>query len=131
MVAQFSGGEELDRLSRSVGVSSLRVLTPQMNDLVNDFQNHPEAQKWWAEFKDHTLRITRQYRGREDIEKYRDMFNRGFRIFQQHRPKIDKTLDRMNVVLENIANDEMVMRLRESMAALSDDLFWQDADGNR
>jgi hypothetical protein len=37
----------------------------------------------------------------------------------------------MNVVITNVANDKLVARLRESLAALSDDLFWQDQQGNR
>jgi len=119
IVAQFSGGEELDRLTRSV------------NNLVNKLQNNPEAQKWWSEFRDHTLSITKNYHGRADVDKYRDMFHRGFKIFKEHKTKINHVIDRMNVVLNNIANDEMVLRLRESLATLSDDLFWQDQEGNR
>jgi len=33
--------------------------------------------------------------------------------------------------LNNIANDEYILKLRESLGAISDDLYWQDKDGNR
>jgi len=119
LVAQFSGEEAMDKLTRS------------MNNLIESLRNNNEAREWWSEFKDHTLHITEHYKGKEDIDKYRDIFQKGFRVFQQHKPRINRVIDRMNVVVTNMANDELVMRLRESLSAVSDDLFWQDMDGNR
>lgn len=94
-------------------------------------ENNPEAQKWWSDFRDHTLNMVKNYKGRQDIDKYRDMFHQGFQIFRDYKPKLNRIIDRMNVVVSNIANDELVLRLRESLSALSDDLFWQDQEGNR
>lgn len=119
LVAQFSGEEELDRLTRSI------------NGLIAKLQNNSDALNWWAEFRDHTLHITGNYRGKEDLDKYRDIFRNGFKIFREHKSKIGHIIERMNIVISNIANDKLILRLRESLAALSDDLFWQDQDGNR
>lgn len=75
--------------------------------------------------------MTRNYKGKQDIDKYRELFHSGIHIFREYRPKLNKIIDRMNVVMDNIANDQFIARLRESLATLSDDLFWQDQDGNR
>jgi hypothetical protein len=118
LVAQFSGEEELDRLIRSVNTLARKLDTE-------------EAHAWWSEFRDHTLHVAKNYSGKKDIEKYRDIFRRGLRQFQEHKPRLNRIIDRMNIVLTNIANDKLVSRLRESVAIMADDLFWQDQNGNR
>lgn len=119
LVAQFSGEEALDNLIDSVSKFS------------SSLESHAEAQKWWTEFKEHMLRITQNYRGEQDLNKMRDMFHRGFKVFEQHREELEMIIDRMNMVISNISNDEFVLKLRESLSALSDDLYWQDQEGNR
>jgi len=119
LVAQFSGEEELDRLIKSV------------QNLVRKLEKDEEARNWWTEFRDHTVTVTKAYKGRQDLEKYRDLFRRGYRIFREHKRLINRIIERMNIVVTNIANDTLVERLRESLAALSDDLFWTDQSGNR
>jgi hypothetical protein len=110
--------------------------------LVTKLERNPEAQGWWAEFSEHTMHVTSNYKGKSDIERYRIIFKDGFQVFKEYKGKIGKIIDRsvvwliqlidrLGIVITNIANDQYVTRLRESLAALSDDLFWQDQDGNR
>jgi hypothetical protein len=119
LVAQFSGEEELDMLLRSI------------QSLVKKLEKDDEAQQWWGEFKEHTLRTVKTYKGKDDIEAFRDIFSRGLRIFREHLNRVNKIIDRANVVLFNIGNDKLVSRLRESLATLKDDLFWEDQSGNK
>jgi len=119
LVAQFSGEKELDKLFDS------------LHSLVKEFDSNKEAGEWWNEFKDHTLKVAKNYHGKDDLNKFRDLFQRGLDIFRDVRPKLDKLFDRMSDVLNNIANDEYVLKLRESLGAISDDLYWQDKEGKR
>jgi len=119
LVAQFSGTEELDALIDCV------------NRLYSSVQNNPHAKSWWSEFRDHTQRASANYRGREDIERFRILFREGFQIFKEHRDQINDIVDRLSTVIDNIVNDQYLVRLQESLSVLSDDLVWQDKDGNR
>jgi len=119
LVAQFSGEAELDQLIHSI------------QTLARKLEKDQDAQQWWSEFREHTLRVTQSYNGKQDLEKYRELFRSGYRIFKDHKPRINRIIDRMDVVVTNISNDQLVNRLRESLATLSDDLFWKDQHGNR
>jgi len=118
LVAQFSGEKELHELIHSI------------QSLAKEVDNS-EAHAWWADFKRHVMHVTQNYQGKQDIEEFRDIFHRGYQIFKKQRPQVNEIIDRMNIVMENISNDKMVARLRESLAALSDDLYWTDSNGNR
>mgnify|MGYP006973277377 CR=1 FL=1 len=102
-----------------------------MRSLLKELRDNVEASRWWNEFRTHTIKVSSNYRGREDIEKFRDIFNDGLRIFKDYDEKVQQIIDQMNLVVNNISNDECICKLRESLSTLSDDLFWRDKDGNR
>jgi len=77
------------------------------------------------------VKVLKNYQGKKDLEKFRDIFHRGLQLFREQRPRLNKIVDRMKVVITNIANDKLVARLRESLSVMADDLFWQDQNGNR
>eukprot|EP01126_Amoeba_proteus_P050416 TRINITY_DN5950_c0_g2_i1.p1 TRINITY_DN5950_c0_g2~~TRINITY_DN5950_c0_g2_i1.p1 ORF type:complete len:343 (+),score=82.06 TRINITY_DN5950_c0_g2_i1:1197-2225(+) len=89
-----------------------------------------EAQLWWTTFKEQILQVVGSYKGKEDLNKFRDVFDKGAKIFQDYQPKIIKIVDSMGLVITNITNDEYVARLKESLSMLTTDLFWNDQDGN-
>jgi len=119
LIAQFSGTEQLDSL-----IDSVYYLTQKI-------ENNPEAQTWWGSFKEQTLSSSSNYKGKQDIEKFRVLFRKSVPIFSKFKNEINEVLGNMNDVVTNMANDKLVERLRESLATLQDDLFWKDQDGNR
>jgi len=118
LVAQFSGEEPLERLCSA------------MSELSTKLENNQEAQKWWKEFKDLTLKVVKDYQ-KQDLEKFRDLFQREQQIFRQFRPKMDDIIEKGQDVITNITNDELSNVLREKIGVLADDLYWKDKDGNR
>jgi len=119
LVAEFAGTEALDALLISI------------RDLRDSLHENRDAVKWWSEFREHTIKVTTDYSGPEDIDKFKNLFREGFRIFKDERPMLDDILEKLSIVLDNMANDKYVVRLQESLSALSDELIWRDSEGNR
>eukprot|EP01126_Amoeba_proteus_P050410 TRINITY_DN5950_c0_g1_i11.p1 TRINITY_DN5950_c0_g1~~TRINITY_DN5950_c0_g1_i11.p1 ORF type:complete len:430 (-),score=106.37 TRINITY_DN5950_c0_g1_i11:83-1372(-) len=118
LVGQFSGEEEMDTLVRRI------------RHLTSSLMENQEAQLWWATFREQVLQVVGTYKGKEDLNKFREIFDKCGKIFQDYQPKIIKIVDSMGLVITNITNDEYVARLKESLSMLTTDLFWNDQDGN-
>jgi len=119
LVAAFAGTEALDALIRSV------------RHLSYDLRQDEYALHWWAKFRKHMISATSDYQGKEDLDKFRVLFRKGYKIYMYHRKNVDRIVDRLSTVISNITNDKYVNRLQDSLSALSDDLVWKDKDGKR
>jgi uncharacterized membrane-anchored protein YhcB (DUF1043 family) len=119
LIAQFSGEEVLDKLFDRV---------QELSDSVRDDQ---EVQQWWKEFKDNIDKLGKNYQGKKDLDKLRDLFDKSFKLFDQYRPKINKIIDLCTEIFDNMRNDEYVRDLQQSLSTLADDLYWFDNEGNR
>jgi len=78
----------------------------------------------------HTQKIAKSYKSKEDFEEYRKLFNEGYEIFDRFSNDLNRIVEQMNHVVDNITNDKLVKELRERVGSISDELVWKDNDGN-
>jgi len=117
-VAEFSGEKVINELEDMI------------NDLYEKIKDNERIEAWWEEFKSHTQKIGKSYKSKDDLKEYRKMFDEGYEIFEEFRDDINKIVDQMGEVVDNITNDKLVKELREKVGSISDELVWQDKDGN-
>jgi len=119
LIAQFSGREVLDRLF------------DQLQEVREKFENNAEAQQWWTEFKTLVEKIAKEYSDKWIFDELRNHLNKGQDIFEDFRPQINKIIDTISDIFDNMSNDEYVKDLQERLSIVSDDMYWVDAQGNR
>jgi len=118
LIEQFAGEE-------------LHNLLGQVRDLSTSLQKNQEVQTWWKNLKQQVDEVAESYQGKQDIERFRDLFNQGRKLLYDYKPRIDDIIDSLNSVFDNISNDEYVAKIREGLSTLKDDLYWKDSEGNR
>jgi hypothetical protein len=119
LIAQFSGREILDELFE------------RMENLRVSLENNERAQAWWRDFRSMVEKIGKSYSGEQDLEGFRQHFDRSFSIYDSYRPEINKIISLIQEIFDNMANDEYVRDLQERVATIADDLYYVDSEGKK
>jgi hypothetical protein len=119
LIAQFSGKEILDLLFDRIEELSIR------------FEENIDVQNWWKEFRTNLENIARGYSGKGDLERLRALLEQGVDIFDDFRPRVNKIIDTISEIFENMSNDRYVKELQERLSIIADDLYWVDNEGRK
>jgi len=122
--------EAMGLLAEFSGEDALNDLVEEINSLYEKFQNDEKVSAWWEDFKAQIKKVGQSYKSKEDLKEFRKLFNEGEKIFDDFSDDIDKVIDQMKAVVDNITNDKFVKALREKVGSISDELVWKDANGN-
>jgi hypothetical protein len=119
LIAQFSGKEILDLLFDRIEELSIR------------FEENIDVQNWWKEFRTNLENTARGYSGKGDLERLRALLEQGVDIFDDFRPRVNKIIDTISEIFENMSNDRYVKELQERLSIIADDLYWVDNEGRK
>jgi len=119
LLSQFTGEDTLDRFLASV------------RKLITAVEVDERAKDWYSKFRETVLHVATSYSDTSELNEFRKLANEAREIFSKHEDAVRAVLEGAREMLDNISNDKLLQRLKDSVATLSDDLYWEDKSGNR